>query len=143
MLNSDEFRVSRLQEDTLDFYEFFCWVHGQKSKSATKLLELAGAYAEKRSEGSRLISVFSAAETQSLRELGTKQMRHLFSTSKSAQVLGNADFRVLEMFHPVLDELATLFSFLFAGAYSPPNISSSGRKKKAESISRALETTSP
>lgn len=67
-------------------------------------------------------------------------MRQIFQNSKSAQILGNSDSSVLEVFHRVLDEHATPLLFVFAGTCVPLVFSSGGRSEKAGSISGALET---
>lgn len=107
VLSSDEFCVSYLQVDSPDFGEFFRWVHGQWFEPASKPLELAGDKADKHLEGFRFTSIFGAVEQKLLRELGTEQMHQTFWTTKSVQVLGNADSRVVEIFHRVFGELST------------------------------------
>lgn len=83
------------------------WIHGQIFESALNLGKLAGNKADKRSEGSPFTSAFGTVRRKPLRELGTEQMRMIFQTAKSIQMLGNADSRFLEMFHQVFDELGT------------------------------------
>lgn len=109
ILNLDVFRISCFPVDTLVIKEFFCWVHGQKFKSATKLLELAGGKAQKRWKESNFTFLFGAVEQKPLSELGTEQMRQIFRIAKSIQSLGKAHSCALKMFHPGFHEFSDPF----------------------------------
>lgn len=142
VFTTDEFRVSRLQVDTLTFNEFIHWVYGQWFEYATNLLERARDKANQRSKGSHFSSVFGAVAQNPLQELETKQVCYMFRDVRLIQLLGNADTRVLELFHRVFDELATPLSFFQAAAYLTSIISFEGWTEKAGSVSSALKTTS-
>lgn len=116
MLSSGDTRVYLHQADTLDFNQFFLWVRGQRFESAAKLLKLAGVKTYKHSECWKCTSVFGAVKHKLLRKLETEQMRQIFWTAKSIQVLGHADSFVLELSYQVFYELAARFSFVLAGA---------------------------
>lgn len=92
--------------------------------------------------GSHVTSVFGAVKQNLLRKMRTEQTRQVFPASKSIQVLGNADSHVLEMFHQVFERLAAFLSFVLEQASLSLVVSSGGWKRRAVSISEALETPS-
>lgn len=109
MLSFGGFFVSRLQTDTLDVSELFCWIHGQIFYSATEILEISDVKAEKHSEESNVTSVFGAVEKEPLQDLGTEHILQNCLSAISIQVYGNADFRVLDTFQRLFDGLTTPF----------------------------------
>lgn len=69
-------------------------------------------------------------------------MHHILLTAISIQVLGNADFPVLQIYSRVFDGIETSFSFLIGEAYLRLTVSHSANMKKDGLISGALDTPS-
>lgn len=124
----------------LNFNKFFRSVHGRRLESATNVFEPALDKADKRLEGCRLTYPFGAVEQALLWRLGTEQMRQTIWTAIPIPVLGNADSRVREMIHLVIDELAVPLYYILAGAYLPLIVKSGGRKEKTGLTSKILRS---
>lgn len=58
VLNSVEFRISRLEVDTIDLSEFFRFVHVNRFDSAFNLVRLGDGKADRLSEESYCTSIF-------------------------------------------------------------------------------------
>lgn len=125
------------------FNQIFCWLQSQQFESASRLMELAGGKAKKRSEGTNFTSVFGVLEQKPLWKSGMKQMRQIFRTAKVTQMLGNADHLVLYMFHRIFDNLSTPLSFIPAGVYLPLIFNASVRKRNEGTNMEVLQTSSP
>lgn len=135
-INVKCFKRSRHQASFLDLSDAF-W--NQKFESwivyvvnllpLRKVLDPARVKAEKLSEGSQFTTSCCVVEQEPLWELGTEKMSQIFGTAKLFQVLGNADFCVPKLFFRFYDELATVFTFVLAGACLTLIVSYCGFKK--------------
>lgn len=81
-------------------------------------------------------------QQKSLWELATELMRQICQWLKSNQVLINADYRVLNMFYLVFDDLGTPLYFILTESYLPLVSNAGAIKWKKETITEARKLRS-